>query len=409
MKNNRLLYFGLLLCVVFSFELLEDFGAESIIGTDSDGYYMYLPGTFIYKGFKDIPLRTPEYFHKSPKTGQWNSKYTYGVALMELPFFLLAHLLALLLPGVSADGYSFPYRVAIQFGALLYAFLGVRIINELLKEQYLWKIRWGVLMALFFGTNLMHYTIVEPGMSHVYSFFLCALLFFLYHRKKSMTWIGLCSLLLVLIRPTNVFLALLFLALYPKRIRDVFTSKPILLTGLFAGLLFGLQLFYWKFMSGEWTFYSYNKEPTFIHYASPKMLKVLFDVQNGWFVYSPILIFPFIGMIQRIKSGYRKDLILIFFFLVMTYIFGSWWAWWFGGAFGHRCYVDFYPLLAFPFAYFLDKLSQNKRLFNLVMVFMVLFVFYSIRMTVKYSPPWDGADWNWSVWLYVLEKAMLFK
>lgn len=409
MKNNRLLYFGLLLCVVFSFELLENFGSERIIGTDSDGYYMYLPGTFIYNGFKDIPLRTPEYFHKSPKTGQWYSKYTYGVALMELPFFLLAHLLALLIPGIEADGYNVLYRIAIQFAALLYAFLGLILINRLLKEQYSRKIRVGVLMALFFGTNLLHYTIVEPGMSHVYSFFLCALLYFLYHHQKPMVWIGLCSLLLVFIRPTNLFLVLLFLVLYPGRIRQAFTFKPILLTGLFTLPLFGIQLYYWKIMSGDWTFYSYNEEPSFIHYASPKMFKVLFDVQNGWFVYSPILIFPFIGMLQKIRSGYKDELKLVFFFLVMTYIFGSWWAWWFGGAFGHRCYVDFYPLLAFPFAYFLKRLSSNKQLFNSVLVFMVLFIFYSIRMTVKYSPPWDGADWNWSVWLYVFEKAMLFK
>ncbi|MBK6328997.1 MAG: hypothetical protein IPF62_00245 [Bacteroidetes bacterium] len=73
---------------------------------DALGYYLYLPSTFIYHNLQSIEqLPTdkqidqsvihytqsiPNLNPKSPK-GYYVNQYTYGVALMELPFFAIAH------------------------------------------------------------------------------------------------------------------------------------------------------------------------------------------------------------------------------------------------------------------------------------------------------------------------------
>jgi len=409
--NRTLLYLGLVLCIVLSYETVHKHFSEKnrIIHTDAEGYYIYLLGTLLYDDFGEIPIHSEGYFTKSSKTSQYYSKYTYGVALMELPSFIVGHTVASILPNVAPNGYSLPYRISILLGALIYVFLALRLLFVLLIAKYSYEISFGVCLCIFFGTNLLHYTIVEPGMSHVYSFFLCSSLYYLFSRNNSIVLIAFCSILLVLIRPTNLFLVLVLLAIFPKTLFDNLRVKPILLVTLLGAVILSIQLYFWYIMTGELVLYSYGNEPKFIHYRSPKMFKVLFDVQNGLFIYSPILIFPFIGLFQSVRAKKSEGWKLLLFFILMTYIFGSWWAWWFGGAFGHRCYVDFYPLLVFPFAYFLHQIKDKRRLNQLVIFALVIFTFYSIRMSVKYSPPWDGATWDWSAWWRVFVRAMLFK
>ena len=73
---------------------------------DALGYYCYLPGAFIYHNlntFDSLPsdkkIEQPvlDYFNQHRQENQQRvtpvsvNQYTYGVALTELPFFLIAH------------------------------------------------------------------------------------------------------------------------------------------------------------------------------------------------------------------------------------------------------------------------------------------------------------------------------
>jgi hypothetical protein len=82
--------------------------------------------------------------------------------------------------------------------------------------------------------------------------------------------------------------------------------------------------------------------------------------------------------------------------LIATYTFGSWWAWWFGGAFGHRCYVEFYALMSLPLGHALVQLSKQKKPTRLVFYFIFFgMIFLNIRLSQIYGGMWDGPDWGW--------------
>ena len=126
------------------------------------------------------------------------------------------------------------------------------------------------------------------------------------------------------------------------------------------------------------------------------MFQVLLSPQNGWLVYSPIAIIGLVGiglMIKEHKTGWLLPTALL---TLATYVFGSWWAWWFGGAFGHRCYVDFLPLLAVPAAVAVSKIQLAPKLVKKLIAGVVfLAVFVNIRMADIYHGMWDGPNWGW--------------
>lgn len=89
---------------------------KGVLWSDAEGYYLYLPALFIYGGFEKVPVRTEVQFPKYPGTDKHFTKYTYGVALMQAPFFAAAHAIAK--AGGKADGYSSFY----VYGVLCAAF-----------------------------------------------------------------------------------------------------------------------------------------------------------------------------------------------------------------------------------------------------------------------------------------------
>ncbi len=80
-----LLLIFIIICVIRSHE--NNVKTKNIIFSDQEGYYMYLPALFIYGGFDQYPIRTKEQFGYYQNTKKVFTKYTCGVALMEMPFF----------------------------------------------------------------------------------------------------------------------------------------------------------------------------------------------------------------------------------------------------------------------------------------------------------------------------------
>ncbi len=120
--------------------------------------------------------------------------------------------------GRDADGYGKPYVMAIGLAAIVYALLGLWAVTATARlPQYVQVI---VVLVLAFGTHLFYYTIVAPGMSHVYSFALVTLFFlagrryFILPSARLVLVMGVLLGLIVLVRPVNglAVLSLLFLA-----------------------------------------------------------------------------------------------------------------------------------------------------------------------------------------------------
>ena len=421
-KNTSLLikhypFLILLIILSASFFRASDRALAGVIWSDAEGYYLYLPAVFIYGGFEGIPYRTKVQFGNYPGTDKLFTKYTCGVAIMELPFFLGAHLFAKLNGTMPADGFSAYYRYGIMAAAAFYAFAGVFFLKRVLERYFPAGIALLTIACLFFGTNLYYYTVGEPGMSHIYSFFLFALFMYLtprfYHRPEG--WIipamGMLAGLIVLIRPTNAVL-LLYLFLFDvdswKSLRDRLgwwlgqwrRWWPLPLCFL---MVFIHQLWYWKYLSGNFLLYSYGEEG-FSNWRNPRLMHVLFDITNGWLLFSPIAVFALAGMYSGCCRLKYDIPVITLITGIAIYAFASWWMWYFGGAFGYRPMVEFYALLAIPFAYQSSRIyggtsAGDKVLFSIALAMMV---YYTLGLTV-YK---DGPHYTWRSWYSTLNQLI---
>lgn len=86
--------------------------------------------------------------------------------------------------------------------------------------------------------------------------------------------------------------------------------------------------------------------------------------------------------------------------LISWYLFASWWAWRFGGAFGHRSFIDLYPLLALPFAgvaHFVFR-SRNFIFIGLFIAVVAALTYYSLGLTSHcLSPHYERGIWHVAV------------
>ncbi len=406
-----MILFGVL--CFFSFQRIKD-NPRSVIWSDSEGYYKYLPGLFILKDFHKLDAGSvfPYYNQK----GEYVDKYTCGVAYLEAPFFLLTHVLSNHnIDSVEPYYYSRSYALGIALGGVTYGFLGLLLTVYNLRRRYNIRISVVSTILIFLGTNLYHYVTKEMGTSHVYSFFLFSLFILLidkFNRKPSFlsaAGMGLVIGIIGLIRPTNLIIC--FLPLFWDIItKDEFGKrllfyrrniKYLIVIVPFIALTFLPQLIYWREMTGNFIYYSYQDEG-FKFWNNPKILEVLFDIQNGLFLYSPLYIVPVIILVLRSIKFNLESRFMLLLFIIITYIYASWWAWWFGGAFGHRCYVEFTAIFVFPLAYFINYLIENLTFYKkqFVFIFFGLLCFYSIRLSYLYTSiggPWDGLDWRWNL------------
>jgi hypothetical protein len=384
----------------------------AVIWSDVEGYYIYLPAAIEYHDFHHLSTQRSLGGTRNEK-GEVTTKYTCGTAICYLPFYLAAHAYSHL-TGSGTTGFEAPYSLAVIFAGVFWSFMGLFFLKKLLSKYFSSSLTvWATILTILLGTNLFYYTTREMGMSHVYSFALFAIIVYVadaYLEKPGRRTAIALGLLLgwtFLVRPTNLIL-LVFLFFYKVVTKDDLRKRVDFLRGQFANILLASvffiivqfpQLLYWKEMYGSWIKYSYEGEH-FIFWNRPKIPEVLFDTQNGLFLYSPALLFIFWGLVAGFRYAKTNAIAVSITFILCTYAFASWWAWWFGAAFGHRCYVEYYALFAFPLAVSMERLFALKsRLLKLLLVLcLLLFCYYSVAISYVYDHTrfWDGHDWQWN-------------
>ncbi len=397
-------------------------GYRYVFKSDGLGYYQYLPTWFIKH---DLAHSIP-YAIALPNGNQFN-KYTWGTAYMQAPFFFAAHAWSNL-TGAEATGYTAVYGFFIAFGALIYAFLALCLIYKLLLRYVNRMISLFTVLLIYFATNLLYYSLGEPAMSHVYSFFLISLIiyktpdFLTKPGIRNMLWVGIPLAVAVLIRPTNLVISLYLLLFDVKslpalgsRIR-FFLSKWYLLAGMLtlAILAFLPQMIYWHLTTGDWFVYSYKYSvggnETFIYWNSPKIFKVLFGVVSGWYIYTPVMLFSLAGLIMMLIRRKTGSLSILIVFLAILYLNASWWCFTFDCAFGYRSFIEYYSLFAIPMALIFQFLIPDARLLRngIFIILAVFFSYLNIRMSLLYNWDgcWYGSGWTWQNYGKVVKSAL---
>ncbi|MBL4736203.1 MAG: hypothetical protein JKY18_12860 [Flavobacteriales bacterium] len=387
---------------------------QLLITSDSEGYFQYLPYFFIKGDLHRLPYAI------GLPNGNTLNLYHIGVAILQAPFFLLAHLYALLF-NIEPTGFTRPYLLSIFVAAASYLSIACYMLTVVISKNFGRLVAIISVSLILLATNLLYYSSHEAGMSHVYSFFLFTL--FISNLDKCLKnlsakrsiYLGLTLGLIAIVRPSNLIVGICIPMWGVSSIKEFkerlafLISKPLslLLFGLSLGVALLPQLLYWKLVTGDFFVFSYGQVGQGFNWGSPELLNVLFSPQNGWLIYSPIMLFSLVGLAITSKNMTFNSYAILPIILITYYIFSSWWAWWFGAAYGHRAFIDYYPFLLFPLAFVIQRLLDMPSLTikYLMGSLFIFFIYLNIRMTFLYNPPWDGPDWGWSDYLIIIKQV----
>lgn len=367
---------------------------------DALGYYSFLPSAFIYHNFEKIDsLPTDKgideqiingvkgFVNYGPPSekGFHMNQYTVGVALMELPFFVLAHGYEFV-RGFPLNGYSTNYHYAIKLCAFVYSLIGLLFTFLVLIRFVSKDVARITVSLLLIGTNLFWFTFHQAGMAHIPIFMLFAIVIWstlkLHDNPKFKYFIllGFASGFIALIRPSDLIL-LLFPFLYLVYDKSSLSNKLIFLYEnkikiVIAILFFALpiipQLIFWKTYTGHFIYDGYHGQG--FTWSFKYLPKGLFSSNNGWLFYSPIMIFSLVGYLffRKFKSVFLS---LIIIFPIYIFVIYSWWCYTYINGLGSRPMIHLYPLLAIPFAIFISWLFEQKKKWLISLFLMICSVF----------------------------------
>ena len=395
--------------------------------SDRAGYYIYLPATFFYHfDARTMPanldVATGGGFSIDSRTNKLDTKYTYGVALMESPFFFAAGVVSWLAGVDDEHGFSMLYMRMMALAAVVYLVLGLWFLKKFLDFYFQPAVGFFVILLVFLGTNLFYYSLVDGMMSHVYSFFLFSLFLWLlkqYHDHESYSGFVLLCLVLslaLLIRPTNFMLGLLFFTwdagtpgVCIQRVKQFLKPSYFTVFLVILFLIFLPQFVYWRYLSGHWLHFSYGGEG-FANLGHPRILQVLFSPVNGLFAYAPLVLIFLAGLglmlFQKIRNGWPVALL----FCMVTLVCASWKMWYFGCSYGQRSFIEYYALLSVPFGYFTAWLFSLRRYAVTTILFFVIFLFtwFNLRYTIslyRYERCYYGSTWDWDHYIRSVSRA----
>ena len=356
---------------------------------DALGYYMYIPSFIIYKDFKQLNWKDrieEKYkvfggdFYQADKVdnGNYVFKYYGGVAIMQLPFFALAHVYAKN-SEFPSDGFSKPYQLSVVFASIFYALIGFIILQQFLLNFYSDNIVAIVILTIVFATNMTQYISIDCGQTHSYLFFVYSLILYLTYNwyktplLKTAFYLGLSCGLAITTRPTEmicIFIPLLWVSNYPtifiRRLHFWKSHKKHVGYAIVGGFLILLpQIIYWKISSGS---FIYDVGSKWV-FANP-FFKVLFGWEKGWFIYTPITIFFIVGLFFVKDLPFKKSIWMFVFLNIWIII--SWFDWRYGGSYSTRALSHSYPIFAIGLASFLNSIRLLLSKISVGVIFVYL-------------------------------------
>lgn len=371
-------------------------------GNDSLGYYQWLPATFIHFDWSRM------FWCHQMENGNWISLFTLGVAVLQLPFFLVGHAAAFTF-GYDLNGFSAPYGVAMMLGGACYTAAGC-VVSFRLARRFSAGLPALIAAALLFvATNVYFYAVREPMMSHNYALFLiglyayCSLRVLDGPRGAHVLLLVLSGALIVLVRQLNVFSLLfpLLVAGSKDRVRLFFSNllskRASLISGLALGMLpWALQMIYWHWTTGEAITFTYGKKGEGFEWDKMVPGLVVLGVRNGWLVYTPLMIAVMTMLIRRAWQGIAPARTVLLLTCITWLLYSAWWSWHLGSGYGHRGFIDLYALLAVPLAWLIQAVMSRGLIWRMTAAITVIaLVQLNMGLIERYDWFWSWEDWTW--------------
>ncbi len=320
-----------------------------IRGTDSIGYYVYLPSVFIdgdidlannfrYLGGDDIYL----FPGIENRTG---NIFSVGPALFWAPWFAIGHLTAALL-GYETDGYSGPYQLSVYLGNFCYVVLGVLCLPRIARSfGFTPIVALLATLSLLLATQLTYYILPKSATSHGLSFAAMGA-FLLSIRQSGNTWrAGLFGGIAALIRWQNIlFVPALAVVAHLDRHGPRVTAHHLRAALPFAGFVvlpLLPQIVFWQYAYG--VPFLIPQRQGYLDPTRLPILQVLFSLRHGLMSWHPWWLLAIAGLLRHRQD--RRWTLAVLLCLVAQVVLNAmvkdWWGNW---SFGNRRFLNALPL-----------------------------------------------------------------
>ena len=381
-----------------------------IAESDAVEYFSYLP-SILLDGDLDF-TNEYTYFYEEDPEGRAGFKETFldrstatglklnfgpiGTALLWSPFYLATH--GALLAGqalgleVRPDGLSQPYRTAVSIASAFYGLVGLFLSYRFARRLAGPFACALAVVALWWATPVAYYLYIAPGMSHAASLFSVALFFSLWPwvsregsgPRRWCVW-GASAGLMALVREQDLLFAVVALiaALAPSlRVSPVERIRRLVAFGLAALLAFVPQLVVYQILNGRPTPSPHVQNK--MYWFSPHFFEVLFSIEHGLFLWSPILLFLAAGAFVLLRRDREAGLAILLGFLSQVYISGAVDSWTQAGAFGSRRFLGATVIFAVWGAILFAALEPHIKRAGVTAV-VALFMLWNVGVMVQFG------------------------
>ena len=391
----------------------------ALIGSDGIGYYSYLR-SLVFDG--DVDLRN-EYAHfqwgssTTTSTGLVYSGLSIGPAVLWSPFYLTAHLIALIAGEVGfqvrPDGYGYVYQGAICVATIIYVSAGIFLTYRLCRRYFSHYSSVVAVLGGWLAASLIYYTIAEPSMAHGVSFFAASLFLWVWYPPRRRTykeWIVLGATvgLMTLARYQNLLLASVVaveaiqatlagkgagrrLGVLKEYVRGGFVA------GAIAIVVFSPQMLVWKALFGS--FVTVPQGSKFFDPLGPNLLEYLFSTRHGLFTWTPIMLLAVAGFVPFWKRDRRVAAALLTALLLLWYLHSAVVRWWAGDAFGARRLISAMPVFALGLAALAEWATDRFRRGQLAAAFVLVGLtswnlLFMLQYRLGFVSMSDSLSWN---------------
>ena len=341
------------------------------------------------------------------QTGYVNNLFTVGPAILWLPFLLLAHLFVLTCnlfgAHILANGFSFPYLLAMAIGTASYGFLGLLLAFSLAGKYVAEKWAFLATLGIWFGSSLPVYMYFNPAWSHAHSAFVVALFLWYWDRTRTVRstaqWLVLgliAGLMLDVYYPNGVFLllplieSLLSYASFPatgiRAAGTLFIQNVLFLFSVFVATL-PTYLTRNIIFGGFLKFGSYAVLPW--NWSAPHWRSVLFSSDHGLLSWTPLLGFALLGLFFSPRHCRAVTLYLAAAAAAFYYVISSYPYWDGLSSFGNRFFISLTPIfvygLALLLAFVARPFSSSLRSFVLLSVILACFVCWNFGFIFQWG------------------------
>ncbi len=344
-------------------------------------------------------------------TGYPPNIFSFGPALVWLPFYLLSHFIVLLVNALgghlSVNGYDMTYRFLPMMTAPFAGIIILYLIDRLGKISGFRPVDRGTALILMLGaSHFPAFIFVTPAFSHAVS--ICAVTAFLmaWFISRDSAWnitgyalYGMIGGSMILARWQNLFClvlplldAITGLILAPRKIDFIRRFRRWIAFAAGCLVMVAPQLMVTWILYG--TCVTDPQGTGGMHWLHPNFRIVLFDGIKGLFVVNPILLIATIGLPFVFRKNGRLAWGMIVVFVVQLYI-NSVRRDWAGVGFGMRRFLNMTPVFALGLMALFDMIRDRSGRLIRVGIWFVgsLLIVWNVLLMSQYYFSRLGAPW----------------